>query len=139
MRASGCSRGAKPQTEAEEEEDAEDEADKRAKRPGRPEVEKRRVVASRRDVHSFGPLLAATACAMALYAAPRRAFVADGLAENWSVYKRYFSRWTAVLETTRCNCLREQMNPTSRSTAISPSMAARAMTPSTGCWLMTRR
>jgi hypothetical protein len=35
---------------------------------------------------------------MGLYAAKRRAFVADGLSENWSVYKRYFSRWTAVLD-----------------------------------------
>ncbi len=81
----------------EEEEDTE-EADNRSERPGRPVVEKRRVVASRRDVYSFGPLLAATACAMGLYAAARRAFVADGLSENWSVYKRYFSRWTAVLD-----------------------------------------
>jgi hypothetical protein len=69
-----------------------------SKRPGRPEVENKRVVASRQDVHHFGPLLAATACAMGLYAASRRAFVADGLAENWSVYKRYFCRWTAVLD-----------------------------------------
>lgn len=84
--------------QAEEDEDAEGETDKRSKRPGRPKVEKRRVVASRQDVYHFGPLLAATACAMALYAAPRRAFVADGLAENWSVYKRYFSRWTAILD-----------------------------------------
>jgi hypothetical protein len=84
--------------EPEEEEGAEDEAEKLAKRPGRPEVETRRVVASRQDVYSFGPLLAATACAMGLYAAPRRAYVADGLSENWSVYKRYFSRWTAVLD-----------------------------------------
>jgi hypothetical protein len=83
---------------AEEDEAARDEDDQRSKRPGRPEVEKRRVVASRRDVDSFGPLLAATACARGLYAAPRRAFVADGLSENGSVYKRYCSRWTAVLD-----------------------------------------
>jgi len=69
-----------------------------SKRPGRPDVEKKRVVASRQDVHPFGPLLAATAWDMGLYAAARRAFVADGLSENWSVYKRYFARWTAVLD-----------------------------------------
>ena len=56
------------------------------------------MVASRKDVYRFGPLLAAMACTLALYAAPRRAFVADGLSENWSVQKRYFSRWTAVLD-----------------------------------------
>ena len=81
-----------------EDDEAADQKDEPSKRPGRPEVEKKRVVASRKDVHSFGPLLAATACAMGLYAAARRAFVADGLSENWSVYKRYFSRWTAVLD-----------------------------------------
>jgi hypothetical protein len=80
---------------AEEDEPAED---KRRKRPGRPEVESRRVLATRQDVHTFGPLLAAAACAMGLFACARRAFVADGLSENWSVYKRYFSRWTAVLD-----------------------------------------
>jgi hypothetical protein len=72
--------------------------DERHDRPGRPEIEKRRVVASRADVHQFGPLLAAAAAAVGLFAAARRAFVADGSAENWSVYKRYFCRWTAVLD-----------------------------------------
>lgn len=75
-----------------------DEREKPPKRPGRPEVEQKRVVASRQDVHRFGPLLAAAASAMGLYAAARRAFVADGLSENWSVYRRYFARWTAVLD-----------------------------------------
>ena len=78
---------------AQAEDDEAADADERAepsKRPGRPEVEKKRVVASRQDVHHFGPLLAATAAAMGLYAAARRAFVADGLSENCSVYKRYF-------------------------------------------------
>src|SRR5262249_23666374 len=88
-------RAAQPEGDEVAEADARNEP---SQRPGRPEVEKKRVVASRQDVHRFGPLLAATACAMGLYAAARRAFVADGLAENWSVYKRYFARWTAVLD-----------------------------------------
>jgi hypothetical protein len=67
-------------------------------RAGRPEVERRRVVASRQDVHAFGPVLAAAAWAMGLFNATRRAFVADGLSENWTVYKRYFGRWTAILD-----------------------------------------
>jgi hypothetical protein len=70
----------------------------RRERPGRPEVGKRRVVASRKGVEQFGPLLAAAAWSVGLFSAARRAFVADGLSENWSVYKRYFSRWTAVLD-----------------------------------------
>jgi hypothetical protein len=87
-----------PFTSAEPEADEPLDEDDSPKRPGRPDIEKRRVVASRQDVHGFGPLLAATACIMGLFAAARRAFVADGLGENWSVYKRYFSRWTAVLD-----------------------------------------
>jgi hypothetical protein len=83
---------------AQPQEEAAEQPRQSSPRPGRPEVEKRRVVASRQDVHGFGPLLAATACAMGLFAAARRAFVADGLAENWSVQKRYFPRWTAVLD-----------------------------------------
>jgi hypothetical protein len=67
-------------------------------RPGRPEIESRRVLASRQDVHAFGPMLATAACALGLFAAPRRAFVADGSSENWSVDERYFCRWTAVLD-----------------------------------------
>jgi hypothetical protein len=35
---------------------------------------------------------------MGLYAAARRAFVADGLSANRSVYRRYFARWPAVPE-----------------------------------------
>jgi hypothetical protein len=84
--------------EPEPDEAAADEAGRPATRPGRPEVDRRRVVASRRDVYHFGPLLAATACAMGLSAAARRAFVADGLSENWSVHRRYFARWTPVLD-----------------------------------------
>jgi hypothetical protein len=73
-------------------------AAERRQRPGRPEIESRRVVATRQDVDAFGPLLAAAAWAMGLFNAARRAFVADGSSENWTVYKRYFSRWTAVLD-----------------------------------------
>jgi hypothetical protein len=69
-----------------------------SKRPGRPEIDNRHVVASRRDIDGFGPLLAATACSLGLFGAARRAFVADGSSENWSVYRRYFSRWTPVLD-----------------------------------------
>ena len=84
--------------EPEPDEAAAEEAGRPAKRPGRPEADERRVVASRQDVYQFGPLLAAAACGLGLFAAARRAFVADGLSENWSVHKRYFARWTAVLD-----------------------------------------
>jgi hypothetical protein len=72
--------------------------DERQERPGRPKIDRRRVVASRKDVYAFGPLLATAALAMGLFSAARRAFVADGSSENWGVHKRYFPRWTAVLD-----------------------------------------
>ena len=67
-------------------------------RPGRPHVESRRVVASRKSSDAFAPLLASVAWSMGLFQASRQAFVADGASENWSVYKRYFSHFTAVLD-----------------------------------------
>jgi hypothetical protein len=72
--------------------------DEPSKRPGRPEIDKKHIVASRRNVEGFGPMLAAAACMLGFFGAARRAFVADGSSENWSVYHRYFSRWTAVLD-----------------------------------------
>jgi len=69
-----------------------------ATRPGQPELVARQVVASRQDIHAFGPLLASAAWARGLFGAPRRAFVADGSSENWSVWQRYFPRWTGVLD-----------------------------------------
>ncbi len=77
-------------------------AEDNAPGPGRPEIVSRRVLASRKDVDAFGPMLAATACSLGLFAAERRAFVADGSSENWSVFKRYFSRWTPVLDFLHC-------------------------------------
>lgn len=67
-------------------------------RPGRPQLQSRRVVASRKSSDAFAPLLASVAWSMGLLQASRQAFVADGAAENWSVYRRYFSRFTAVLD-----------------------------------------
>ena len=71
---------------------------RRSQRPGRPKVLSKRVLASRVDSSQFGPLLAATAWGLGLFAAARRAFVADGAACNWAVQKRYFPRWTPVLD-----------------------------------------
>lgn len=73
-------------------------AEQHGPRPGRPDVERRRVIASRKSSDDFAPLLASVAWSMGLFQASRQAFVADGAAENWSVYKRYFSRFTAVLD-----------------------------------------
>ena len=70
----------------------------RSKRPGRPEVLSKRVLASRQESGHFGPLLAAVAWSLGLFAAARRAFVADGADCNWTVQKKYFPRWIPILD-----------------------------------------
>ena len=67
-------------------------------RPGFPEVLVRSVVASSGDVESFGPLLMSAAYERGFNAAPRKAFVADGLAANWGVWQRFFSHYTPILD-----------------------------------------
>lgn len=67
-------------------------------RPGRPKVFVRSVVATRQDVHALGPMLAAAAWERGFAAAARKAFVGDGQEANWSVHRRYFSRYVPVLD-----------------------------------------
>ncbi len=73
--------------------------------PRRPEQEpwapKRRTrtcVASMADSRSFGPMVAGEAQARDFYAATRRAFVADGLAYNWSIHHGYFSDFEPIVD-----------------------------------------
>lgn len=67
-------------------------------RLGRPEVLVKSVVATSGDVEAFGPLLAAAAYERGFHAAERKAFVADGSSTNWSVWSRYFSHYTPILD-----------------------------------------
>ncbi len=67
-------------------------------RDGRPKNLVRTVVATSGDVEEFGPLLAAAAHARGFHAAPRKAFVADGSATNWGVWRTYFSHYTPILD-----------------------------------------
>lgn len=67
-------------------------------RIGRPEVLVKSVVATSEDVNTFGPLLAAAAYERGFNAAPRKAFVADGSSTNWSVWQKYFSHYTPILD-----------------------------------------
>jgi hypothetical protein len=68
------------------------------KRVGRPETLVKSVVATSGDVEAFGPLLANAAYERGFHAAPRKAFVADGSATNWSVWRDYFSHYTPILD-----------------------------------------
>jgi hypothetical protein len=56
------------------------------------------VVATREDIHAFGKQLAAAAWQRGFAAADRKAFVADGLSANWTVWGKYFSHYTPILD-----------------------------------------
>ncbi len=64
----------------------------------RPEILVKTVIASREDIHAFGGQLAAAAWQRGFAAAERKAFVCDGLAANWTVWKNHFSHYTPILD-----------------------------------------
>jgi hypothetical protein len=63
-----------------------------------PEVERRRVVASCRPWPSFAVRVAQAARAAGFQNARRKAFVADGAANNWRLRERHFGSFVAVLD-----------------------------------------
>jgi len=65
---------------------------------GRPEVLVKSVVATSGDINAFGPQLAAAGHERGFFAAPRKAFVADGSETNWSLWRRYFSHFTPIVD-----------------------------------------
>ncbi|MBM4002522.1 MAG: hypothetical protein FJ295_04430 [Planctomycetes bacterium] len=67
-------------------------------RPGRPKPLARSVVASRRTVEAFGPLLASEAHQRRFAAAERQAFVADGSDTNWGVWRKHFFDYAPILD-----------------------------------------
>ena len=91
-----------------EEDDTEDEESLRveteSQRPERPQPMLKSVVATRRDAEAFGLQLAAAAYQRGFAAAPRKAFVADGQASNWTIWARHFSHYTPVLDFVHAIC-----------------------------------
>lgn len=69
-----------------------------------PKIASRNVVATRRDVNAFGPMLATMAWSLGFAAAIRKVFLADGSDTNWSVWRRYFSHYTPVLDFIHALC-----------------------------------
>jgi hypothetical protein len=63
-----------------------------------PKVKARKVVASRRPWRQFGPILAAAAWSLGFFAASRQAFVGDGSAHHWGVWRRHFSTFVPILD-----------------------------------------
>jgi hypothetical protein len=63
-----------------------------------PELLSREVVASGVDAETFGWQLEARAWQLGFPAAKRQAFVADGLAVNWTIQRRHFPHATPILD-----------------------------------------
>jgi hypothetical protein len=73
-------------------------------RPGRPQALVRSVVATRRGVEQFGPMLATAAWQRGFAAAQRKAFVADGSETNWGVWRKHFSDYVPILDFIHALC-----------------------------------
>ena len=63
-----------------------------------PEVLSRDVIASSKPAEDFGHHLEWKAWDRGIQAAKRQAFVADGLAVNWTIHKQHFSQMTGILD-----------------------------------------
>jgi hypothetical protein len=72
--------------------------------PWAPKRQTRTCVASMADSRSFGPMVAGEAQARDFYAADRRAFVADGLAYNWSIQQGYFPDFEPIVDLLHVLC-----------------------------------
>lgn len=63
-----------------------------------PTVEQRQVLASRQTWPLFAPLLAQAAWALGFQGAARKAFVGDGSSNNWTLHRRFFGSFVAILD-----------------------------------------
>jgi hypothetical protein len=63
-----------------------------------PEVQAKQLVATRRPWEQFGPMVAAAAWALGFFAASRKAFIADGAENNWTVHRQLFSSFVPILD-----------------------------------------
>jgi hypothetical protein len=64
----------------------------------------RTCVASLRDSHAFGPMVAAEAQERGFYQARRAAFVCDGLGYNWWIHQAYFKDFEPVVDLLHVVC-----------------------------------
>ena len=64
----------------------------------RPSILVKTVVATQEDLHVFGRQLAAAAWQRGFAGAARRTFLGDGLAANWTVWRKHFSHYTPILD-----------------------------------------
>ena len=83
-----------------EEEPAKETGAEPPRRPAEP-APKGRVrtcLASMQNSRAFGPLLAGEAQRRGFYQAPRRAFLGDGLAYNWTIQRGYFPHFEPIVD-----------------------------------------
>jgi hypothetical protein len=64
----------------------------------RPKVLFRTCTASLESSERFGPMMAAEADARGFFAAPRQAFLADGLPYNWSIQRTHFPTFEPIVD-----------------------------------------
>ena len=67
-------------------------------RPGRPKRLVRSVLASRKCAEEFGPMVHQAAWERNFFGAVRQAFLGDGLPVNWTIQRRHFASFTAILD-----------------------------------------
>jgi hypothetical protein len=63
-----------------------------------PEVNEKRLVGSRVRWPKFGPILAQAAWQWGLFGARRKAFIADGSENNWTIWREHFSSFEPILD-----------------------------------------
>jgi hypothetical protein len=84
--------------EAQERDESPEEDHGRATRPGRPERLVRSVLASRECAERFGPMMHPAAWERNFFGAARRVFLGDGLPVNWTIHRRHFASFTAIVD-----------------------------------------
>ncbi|HEV3262076.1 MAG TPA: hypothetical protein VG013_34815 [Gemmataceae bacterium] len=63
-----------------------------------PEVKEKRLLGSRVRWPDFGPMLALAAWTWGFFGARQRAFIGDGSANNWTIWRQYFSSFVPILD-----------------------------------------
>jgi hypothetical protein len=63
-----------------------------------PEVNEKRLVGSRVRWPKFGPILAQAAWQWGFFGARRKAFIADGSENNWTIWREHFSSFEPILD-----------------------------------------
>lgn len=63
-----------------------------------PKVKAKHLVATRQPWAEFGPMMASAAWQKGFYGAERKAFLGDGAATNWTLWREHFSSFTPILD-----------------------------------------